>query len=42
MREIISFVFCALCMVCPGKALSWNHKDCNRQSNATSARHWVN
>jgi len=25
-------VFCALCMVCPGSAVSWNRQDCNRQS----------
>jgi len=25
-------VFCALCMVYPGSAVSWNRQDCNRQS----------
>ena len=25
-------VFCALCMVYPGMAVSWNRQDCNRQS----------
>ena len=25
-------MFCALCLVCPGSAVSWNRKDCNRQS----------
>jgi len=32
MRELIDYVFCALCMVCPGSAVSWNRQDCNRQS----------
>jgi len=32
MREVIDHVFCALCMVCPGRAVSWNGQDCNRQS----------
>jgi len=32
MRKVIDYVFCALCMVRPGKALSWNRQDCNRQS----------
>jgi len=30
--EVIDFVFCALCMVCPDSAVSWNRRDCNRQS----------
>jgi len=25
-------VFCALCMICPGSAVSWNRQVCNRQS----------
>jgi len=29
---VIDYVFCALCMVCPGRAVSWNCPDCNRQS----------
>ena len=32
MREVIDYVFRALCMVCPGSAVSWNRQDCNRQS----------
>jgi len=32
MREAIDCVLCALCMVCPGSAVSWNRQDCNRQS----------
>jgi len=28
----VDYVFCALCMVCPGSAVSWNSQDCNRQS----------
>jgi len=28
----VDYVFCALCMVCPGRAVSWNCQDCNRQS----------
>jgi len=32
MREVIGYVFCALCVVCPGSALSWNRQNCNRQS----------
>ena len=32
MREVIDYVFCAICMVCPGSVVSWNHQDCNRQS----------
>jgi len=32
MREVIDHVFCALCMVCLGKAISWHRQDCNRQS----------
>jgi len=31
-REVIDYVFCALCMVCPGSAVSWNRQDYNRQS----------
>jgi len=27
-----STVFRALCMVCPGTAISWNRQDCKRQS----------
>ena len=26
------YVFCALCMVCPGSAVSWNRQGCSRQS----------
>jgi len=32
MREVIDYVFCALCMICRGSAFSWNRQDCNRQS----------
>jgi len=32
MRKVIDYVFCALCMVCPGSAVSWNRQDCNKQS----------
>jgi len=32
MKEVIDYVFCALCMVCPGSAVSWNRHGCNRQS----------
>jgi len=32
MREIIDYVLWALCMVCPGSAVSWNRQDCKRQS----------
>jgi len=32
MREVIDYVFFALCMVCPGSAVSWNRQDFNRQS----------
>jgi len=32
MREVTNYVFCALCMVCPGSAVSWNRQGCNRQS----------
>jgi len=31
-KELIDYVFCALCMVCAGSAVSWNREDCNRQS----------
>jgi len=31
MREVIDYVLCALCMVCPGSAVSWNRKDCNHK-----------
>jgi len=29
MREVIDYVFYALCMVCLGRAVSWNRRDCN-------------
>jgi len=32
MRGVIDYIFCALCMVSPGSALSWNCQGCNRQS----------
>jgi len=32
MREVIDYVFCAFCMVCPGSDVSRNDQDCNRQS----------
>jgi len=32
MRQVIDDVFCALCMVSPGSAVSWNRQDYNRQS----------
>jgi len=28
----VDYVFCAFSMVCPGSAVSWNRKGCNRQS----------
>jgi len=28
----VDCVFCALCMVCPGSAVSWNRQDCSGQS----------
>jgi len=28
----VDYVFCALCMVCPGSAVSWNRQGCNRLS----------
>ena len=28
----VNYVFCALCMVWPGRAASWNRQDFNRQS----------
>jgi len=28
-REVIDYVFCALCLVCPGSVVSWNRQDCN-------------
>jgi len=36
----IDDVFCALCMVCPGSALSWNRQDCNKQ-NMQQVKHFV-
>jgi len=32
MGEVIDHVFCVLCMVCPGRTVSWNRQECNRQS----------
>jgi len=32
MREVISCVLCALCMVYPDGAVSWNRQDCNMQT----------
>jgi len=32
MREIINYVFCALCMVCLSSAVSPNRQNCNKQS----------
>jgi len=32
MREVITYVFCALYIVFPGSAVSWNRQDCNRLS----------
>jgi len=32
MTEVIDYMFCALCMVSPGSAVSWNHQDNNRPS----------
>jgi len=32
MGEVIDYVFCALYMICPGSAVSWNRQDCNGQS----------
>jgi len=28
----VEYVFCAVCMVFPGSAFSWNRQGCNRQS----------
>jgi len=28
---IVGSMFCAVCMVCPGSAVSWNRQGCNRQ-----------
>jgi len=28
----VHYVFCALCMVYPVSAVSWNRQDCNRQN----------
>jgi len=28
----VDYVLYALCMVCPGSAVSWNRQDCNRHS----------
>jgi len=41
-QEVIDYVLCALCMVCPGSAVSWNRQDYNRPRHATSAKHLVN
>jgi len=30
MREVIDYVFWALCVLCPGNAVSWNRQHCNR------------
>jgi len=38
-REVIDYVFCALCMVCLSRVVSWHGQDCNRH--ATSAKHLV-
>jgi len=40
MREVIDSIFCALCMVCPGRAVSWNRQDCNRQSMQVVQNTW--
>ena len=32
MREIIDYMFCTLCKVCPGSTVSWYYQDCNRQN----------
>jgi len=40
MREVIGYVFCALCMVCLGSAVSWSSQDCNRQSRQRVANTW--
>jgi len=32
MREVIKYVFCTLCMVWLGSAVSWNRQNCNKQS----------
>jgi len=41
MREVNNYVFCPLCMVCPGSAVSWNHQDCNRQSIRRVQKIWL-
>jgi len=40
MRDVIEYVFCGLCMVCPGSAVSWNRQDCNRQSMQRAQNTW--
>ena len=34
------YVFCALCMVCPGSAVSWNRQGCSRQSIEWVQNNW--
>jgi len=36
----VDYVFCVLCMVCPGSAVSWNCQDCNRQSMQRVQNSW--
>jgi len=31
-ERVIGYVFCALCMVCLDRAVSWHRQDYNRQS----------
>jgi len=39
-REVVDYAFCALCLVCPGTAVSWNRQDCNRQSMQRMQNTW--
>jgi len=39
-RELIDSVFCALRMVCPGSAMSWNRQDRSRQSMQRAQSNW--
>jgi len=40
MREVMDYVFCALCLVCPGRAASCHRHDCNRQSTQRVQNTW--
>ena len=40
MREVIDYVLCALCIVCLGRAVSWNRQDCNKQRMQRMQKTW--